>query len=485
MIRIQKLFIEGRWCDSKDIREIRSPFDDSVVSNTHYATPQQMEQALAASARAFRSYRRISRSTRSRLLTQMRLGIEARRDEFVRLLVEEAGKPISAAEAEVGRALNTFQIAAEEARRFVGELLPMDIDPVGRDFEETAVVHWVPRGPVLGITPFNFPLNLVAHKVAPALAAGVSILIKPAPQAPGAAVLLAQVFEEAARTASDAKETIDLATFQVVSCSNEVAAQAVADPRMTILTFTGSGPVGWALQRAATGKKVTLELGGNAAVIIHDDADLTRAVSRCVAGGFGYAGQSCISVQRILVHQNIAAEFEKRIVAETGKLKCGDPREKSVTVGPVIDQRAADRLESWIQDAISQGAQCLIGGGRTKNLIQPTILKGMKHKSSIYCEEAFGPVVLLETYDQFSAAIQTVNDSQYGLQAGVFTSDERRIRQAIEELEVGAVLINEVPTYRADQQPYGGMKGSGLGREGVRYTMQEFSETKTVMRFKA
>lgn len=479
-----KLFIGGEWVESRDVREVRSPFNGEVAARVDYASADQMKRAIEASSEAFAHFRKTSRFARSKLLEAMRDGIVRRQPELARAIMLEAGKPIALAEAETIRALTTFTMAAEEVKRFGGEVVPIDVDATGKAYSP-AVSYWVPRGPIFGITPFNFPLNLVAHKVAPALASGNTIVIKPAPQAPGGAVLLAEIFAEAALLVGKSTgEEIPLAALQVLSCGNEVAALAVSDPRLPTLTFTGSGKVGWMLQSKAVGKKVALELGGNAGVIVHQDADLERAARRCVAGGFGYAGQSCISVQRILVQEKVSSAFEKLLVAETAKAVAGDPSKREVTVGPVIDSGAADRVMSWIEEAKKEGARVLAGGTREGNVIQPTILGGAKPSTKIVCEEAFGPVVLVDAYASIEEAISKINDSRYGLQAGIFSESEKVIRLAIDELEVGGVMVNEVPTYRADQMPYGGVKESGIGREGLRYAMEEYSEKKTVVHWR-
>ncbi|MBI5624218.1 MAG: aldehyde dehydrogenase family protein [Elusimicrobia bacterium] len=478
--RRHRLWLDGAWRESLDVREIRSPYTGRRAALVDEASAEQMARAVAAAAEAFPKTRALSRHVRSRLLQAMARGIEARRAEFVELMVAEAGKPATLADAEVSRAVTTFTGAAEEAKRFGGEVVPLDADPAGRAFEP-AVSFWVPRGPVLAITPFNFPLNLVAHKVAPALAVGAPVLVKPAPQAPGPAAVLAQVFAEAAEETADKREAWPLAALQVVSCSNDAAGAAVADRRMATLSFTGSAAVGWMLQGRAVGKKVCLELGGNAAVVVHSDAELERAAARCAAGAFGYAGQVCISVQRIFVQRSVSARFSKLLLAETAKLGVGDPADRSVSVGPLIDAGAADRVMSWIEEAKRKGAKVLAGGARKGNLISPTVLSKVRPESPAACEEVFGPVAVLDEYDDFEEALARVNSSRYGLQAGVFTDSVRLSRQAAMGLEVGAVLLNEIPTYRADPMPYGGVKDSGLGREGVRYAMEEYCERRTVL----
>jgi glyceraldehyde-3-phosphate dehydrogenase (NADP+) len=475
-----RLWIDGKWLESPESREIKSPFNGEVLARADYATREQMGAALAAAETAFGSFKRVSRFARSKLLELMRDGLRERQSELVRLIATEAGKPVTIAEIEFARALATFTIAAEEAKRFGGEVIPIDTDGGGRAYAP-AVSYWVPRGPVLGITPFNFPLNLVAHKVAPALAVGAPILIKPAPQAPGPAAVLAEIFEKAARQASDARETIPLAGLQVLSCDNEIAGLAVTDPRITVVSFTGSGKVGWMLQAKAIGKRVLLELGGNAGVIVHSDADLARAAARCAAGGYGYAGQSCISVQRIFVQKDVAPRFEQLLVTESEKTPYGDPMKKETVVGPVIDKAAGDRIMSWIDEAKRGGARVLTGGKKDGNVIAPTVITGAGPEMKVSNEEIFGPLVTIQTYDKFSDAIAAVNHSRYGLQAGIFTDSVKLAREAVENLDVGGVIINEVPTYRADQMPYGGVKESGLGREGLRYAMEEMSERRVVV----
>lgn len=477
-----KLWLSGRWQEAKTAVHLRSPFSNLPIAQIDQASPEQWEQALASSKEAFALFRKTSRYLRSALLREMARLVSERRADFVEVIARESGKPVQLAEIEVTRAIATLTIASEETKSFGGEVIPLDTNATDRAFGP-AISYWVPRGPVLGITPFNFPLNLVAHKVAPALAAGASIIIKPAPQAPGGAVLLAEVFEKAAKTVSDNRETVPLAAFQVLSAANEVAAVAITDSRITTVSFTGSTKVGWMIQKMAVGKRVLLELGGNAAVIVHKDADLVRAATRCAAGGFGYAGQSCISVQRIFVHQDVRSRFEELLVAETAKVISGDPTKKDVLNGPMIDDAATTRVMKWLDEAKQDGAQQLAGGTREGNVLAPTVLTGVKPTHKVASEEVFAPIVVVSGYDKFSDAIDAVNHSKYGLQAGVFTDSAKLIQQAIEDLEVGGVIINEIPTYRADQMPYGGVKESGLGREGLRYAMEEYSERRTVVQW--
>lgn len=442
-----------------------------------------MERSIAASRNAQAAFRRTSRHLRSRLLAVMAQKIGERRNAFVMSIIDEAGKPHRLADIEVTRAINTFTTGAEEAKRYGGEWIPVDIEASGRAYDP-AQSFFVPRGPVLAITPFNFPLNLVAHKVVPALAVGAPIIVKSAPQTPGPARLLAEVFESAAKEISDSRESIPLAALQTLTASNEVTARSVKDPRIAVLTFTGSATVGWTLQAAARGKRVALELGGNAAVIVHSDADLARAAARVAFGAFAYAGQICISVQNVWVDEKVEQAFRSLLVAEIGKLGVGDPRDEAVLVGPLIDGRAADRVASWIDEAQKAGAEMILGGRREGNLIAPTVLGRPSESLSVVREEVFGPVLNLFNYRELGNAIAAVNRSRYGLQVGVFTDSIRVSRQVIDDVDAGGILINEVPTYRADHLPYGGVKDSGLGREGVRYAMEEYSERKTVISYR-
>ncbi len=478
-----KLWINGQWIDSAITREIRSPYSGQKVAETCYANAENMKNALQAAFDSRQAYKKTSRYLRSCLLSVMAREIEARRTEFVTSLINEAGKPKTISNAEINRAILTFTLAAEEAKRFGGEIIPIDTDGVGRAYLP-AQSFWTPRGVILAITPFNFPLNLAAHKVAPALAVGAPIILKPPPQAPGGAILLAEIFEKAVKEVSDQVEKIPTAAFQVISADNDVAALAVKDPRVSVLSFTGSDRVGWMLQGQAIGKKVVLELGGNAGVIIHEDADFARAAARCAFGGFAYAGQTCISVQRIYVHEKVFQKFQIALLDEVAKIKIGDPNDAEVTVGPLIDEKAANRVMSWVDEAVKDGAKVLAGGTRKNNVIAPTVVSNVGEKQKLICEEVFGPVVALQPYKEFEEALALVNSSRFGLQAGVFTDSEKLIQKSLETLEVGGILINEVPTYRADAMPYGGVKDSGLGREGLRYAMEDYCERRTLIKWR-
>lgn len=414
--------------------------------------------------------RTLSGYARSTLLQKAAQLLQARQEEFARTMTAESGKPVTDARREVGRAIQTFSIAAEEAKRIGGEVVPLDWSPGMETY--WGVTRRFPIGPILGITPFNFPLNLVVHKVAPALAAGNAILIKPAPQTPLTSLLLGDVLVQAG---------VPPGGLNVLPCDNRVAERLVVDPRFKLLSFTGSAPVGWMLKAKCGKKKVVLELGGNAAVIIEPDADLEYAVQRCVTGGFTYAGQTCISVQRIFVHESVADAFTENLVARVQALSTGDPGEEATVVGPLIDTGAAQRIEGWIGDAVAQGARLLTGGSRVGPVVRPTVLSHVTATMKVSCEEVFGPLVTITRYRDFETALRAVNQSEYGLQAGIFTNNIGRIFQAFEELEVGGVLANEIPTFRADHMPYGGIKDSGIGREGLRYAIEDMTEPKLLV----
>lgn len=464
------VLVAGRWIRTGDAVEVRSPYDESPVAVVHRAGPNELEAAMAAATRAFETTRRMPSWKRAEILERISVGIAARREEFARTIALEAGKPIRTARVEVDRAIFTFKVAAEEAKRIYGEIVSLDWVPgtEGR----IGYVRRVPIGPILGITPFNFPLNLVVHKVAPALAAGNPILIRPSTKTPISALKLGEVVLEAGWPPEG---------FAVIPCTTQDAELLVRDDRIRMLTFTGSPAVGWGLKARAGRKRVTLELGGNAGVIIHRDADLDYAAERVTWGGFTYAGQSCISVQRVYIHEEIYEAFVDRLLQRVSALRVGDPLEETTDVGPVIDREAAERIEAWVQEAVAGGAKVLIGGRRTGNLWEPTILTSIREDMKVSCQEVFGPLIGLYRYADPIEAIRAVDRSDYGLQAGIFTSDLRLIEAAFEHIEVGGLIVNDVPTFRVDHMPYGGVKLSGFGREGVRYAIQEMTELKLMV----
>lgn len=460
-------YLAGTWLKTGAAVEVRSPFDGSLVAVVHRAGKDDVAAAVDAAVAAFKTTRKLPGWKRAEVLEKISATIASRHEEFARTIALEAGKPIKTARAEVSRAVFTFKVAAEESKRIYGEIVPLDWIP-GNEGRE-AQVRRVPLGPVVGISPFNYPLNLVAHKVAPALAAGDSIILRPASQTPVSALKLAEVIAESGWPADG---------FSVLPSSTDDAAQLVEDERIKLLTFTGSPAVGWALKSRAGRKRVTLELGGNAGVIVHRDADVKFAAERVVWGGFSYAGQSCVSVQRVYLHDEIYEDFVGELIPRVKGLQVGDPLEEATDVGPVIDSQAAQRVEAWIEEAERGGAEVLAGGRRKGNLWPPTVLANLQPMMRVCCEEVFAPLVGLYRYDRIETAVAAVDESEFGLQAGLFTNDWSVIRAAFDGIEVGGLMVNDVSTFRVDHMPYGGVKQSGTGREGLRYAIEEMSEMK-------
>ncbi len=446
--------------------EVRSPYDGAVVAVVHRAGPADIERAIAGAVRAFELTRKLPSWRREEILAAISAGIAARRDELARTIAQEAGKPIKAARIEVDRASFTFKIAAEETKRIYGEIVALDWLPGTEN--RTAHVRRVPLGPIAGISPFNFPLNLVAHKIAPALAAGDPIVLRPASQTPLSALKLGEIILEAGWPEEG---------IAIVPSSTDDARPLVEDDRIKLLTFTGSPAVGWSLKPRAGRKRVTLELGGNAAVIVHSDADSSFAAQRVTWGGTVQAGQTCISVQRVYAHESLDG-FADELVRLFGQLKVGDPLDDETDVGPLIDSGNADRVEQWLQEAVDGGAEILTGGGRDGNLVEPTLLTNLREDMRVSCEEVFAPLVGLYAYSDVSDAIARAGNSDFGLQAGLFTNDIRVIDKAFDEIDVGGLMINDVSTFRVDHMPYGGVKSSGMGREGLRYAIEEMTEMK-------
>ncbi|HUR14348.1 MAG TPA: aldehyde dehydrogenase family protein [Mycobacteriales bacterium] len=427
-------------------------------------TPEQVEAAVAAAWSVRRELAASPAHLRASALDHVSRALDGRRVELAALITEETGKPARWADVEVTRAVGTFRFAAEEARRWSGELQRLDTDPAATG--RLALVRRVPRGPVLGITPFNFPLNLVAHKVAPALAVGAPIVVKPAPAAPRTAQLLGGLLAET---------QLPTGAVAVLPVGNNTTQDLVRDPRLPVVSFTGSVPVGWAIRDAVPRKHVVLELGGNAAVVVCEDADLTWAAQRTALFSMYQAGQSCIAVQRVYVHDAVFDGFQARLLAEVAALSLTDD------VGPLVDEEAAVRVVSWVEEAVSAGATVLSGGPREGRLLPPTVLTAVPAGARVLDEEVFGPVVVLQRVASVDEAFAAVNDSIFGLQAGVFTRDVQVAFRAARELEVGGVVIGDVPSYRADQMPYGGVKASGSGREGVRAAMHDLTEERVLV----
>ncbi|HET7744596.1 MAG TPA: aldehyde dehydrogenase family protein [Gaiellaceae bacterium] len=461
------IVLGGKQLETGETYEVRSPYDASPVALVHRAGPEEVEHAIAGAVESFETTRRLPSWRREEVLEGISAQIRARGDELAHTIALEAGKPLKTARVEVDRAAFTFSVAAEESKRIYGEVVPLDWLPGNEG--RLAQVRRVALGPVSGITPFNFPLNLVAHKVAPALAAGNPIVLRPASQTPVTALALGRIALEAGWPAD---------AIAVLPCSTDTARPLVEDDRLKLLTFTGSPAVGWGLKSRAARKRVTLELGGNAAVIVSDDADVSYAAERVAWGGFAYAGQTCISVQRVFVHEKIHDAFAAELVGRVQALVVGDPLDDATDVGPVIDEANADRIEAWLDEACAAGASVLTGGEREGTLWRPTVVADAPEHVRLSCAEVFAPVVGLTRFADVQDAIERAGRSEFGLQAGIFTNDLRVVDDAFERIDVGGLIVNDVPTFRIDHMPYGGVKSSGLGREGLRYAIEDMTELK-------
>ncbi|MFB9569416.1 aldehyde dehydrogenase family protein [Saccharopolyspora hordei] len=459
-------WVAGERVTSEATFEVRHPYDGSLVATACYATDADVERAAAAADAVRREFAATPAHVRVAALDHVTRRLEERAEEVAQLITAENGKPISWARGEVARAVSTFRWGAEEARRFSGELQRLDTDPGGTG--RMALVRRVPRGPVLGISPFNFPINLVAHKVAPALAVGAPIVLKPAPKTPLSALVLGELLAET---------ELPTGSWSVLTTSNDKAAELVTDPRLPVVSFTGSGPVGWGIRDAAPRKHVTLELGGNAAVVVDPTwTDLDFAADRIATFAMYQAGQSCISVQRVYAHRDVYDDLAARVVKAVEAQVTGDPKDPATKVGPMIDEAAAARLEEWVGEAVEAGAEVLTGGTRDGATFAPTVLADVPEDAKVSCEEVFGPLLVLAPVGSVDEAFEKVNASRYGLHAGVFTRDLQLAFRAAAELEVGGVIIGDVPSYRADQMPYGGVKESGVGREGVHAAMVDLTQ---------
>jgi acyl-CoA reductase-like NAD-dependent aldehyde dehydrogenase len=459
------------WSDG-DALDVRSPWDQGLVGRVTQATRADARQAVQHAVASMRRTRALPRWKRREILEDVAASLIEQKERFAQLIAAEAGKPIRQARTEVDRSILTFKTASEEATRLGGESIPLDLTEGNEG--RWGLVQRFPVGPVLAITPFNFPLNLVAHKVAPALASGCPLILKPAPQTPFTALALGEVILKAGWPEE---------ALSVLPLSNaDTAWLAEKEDRIKLISFTGSAKVGWDLKAHSNRKKVLLELGGNSALIVHNDwPDLEDAAERTAAAAFSYAGQSCISVQRVYVHRAVFQTFLWKVVDAAKKLVSGDPLDEKTDVGPLIRLSDAERIESWIQEAVAGGAKLLEGGQRTGSMITPAILTGAKPGMKIRDEEVFGPVLLIEPYDDFEDALAEVNHSRYGLQAGLLTRDAGRILTAYRELEVGAIIVGDTPTWRLDPMPYGGVKDSGLGREGLRFAIEEMTEPRMLV----
>jgi acyl-CoA reductase-like NAD-dependent aldehyde dehydrogenase len=459
------IYLAGEFVEAGSRLEVRNPANDELVATTFQAGPQELEHATVAAADAFAETRRLASYQRRDALAHVAACIDRDAEELSELLTRESGKPIRDARGEVSRGALTFRTAAEEALRITGEWLPLDWNAANRG--RSGIVRRYPIGPVAGISPFNFPLNLAAHKVAPAIAAGCSIVLKPPSKDPLVMLRVAQYIAET---------DLPKGAVSVLPMDRPTGDRMVGDDRFKLLSFTGSPSVGWKMKADAGRKKVVLELGGNAGAIVDETADLDWAVNRLVFGAFAYAGQVCISVQRIYVVRAIYDEFERRFVEKVRSVRSGDPLDPATDLGPMVDDKAVRRTHEWVREALDGGARALAGGEPDGRYYPPTVLVDVPRDARVCGEEVFAPVVNLFAVDSFADAVREINASRFGLQCGVFTSSLERTLLAHDELEVGGVIVNDVPTWRIDPMPYGGVKESGLGREGLRWSIEDMTE---------
>jgi acyl-CoA reductase-like NAD-dependent aldehyde dehydrogenase len=449
---------------------IRSPYDGAVAGEVAVGGARDVDDAIAAATSAFAHTRYMPAHAKAAVLTTAARAIEARADELAVLMTKESGKPIRYSRGEVARAVVTFTLGAEEAKRLGGEVLPIDLEP--RAEGRLCLTQRVPRGPIAAISPFNFPLNLIAHKVSPAIAVGASTVLKPPPQCPLTGHVLGDILAEAG---------LPDGALNVVHCPPDAAQRMVEDDRLKVLSFTGSDVVGWKLKRLAGRKQVALELGGNAPCVLDETADVERALPSILAGAWAHAGQVCIKVQRVLVHCSRFDDVLERFVAASKDVACGDPMDEATVVGPMIQRVHVERVQAWIREATDGGARLHCGGEADGNVLSPAVLTNVTEAMRVCKDEVFGPVTVLEPFATFDEALARCNAGRFGLQAGIFTREIARALQAFRELDYGGVIVNDVPTFRVDNFPYGGVKDSGFGREGVKYAALEFTEPRVLV----
>lgn len=470
MSREYPIYLAGEWVKSDQPLEVRNPYNDELIGTTWFASDDQLEQAIRGAVCAFESFKSTPTYERVELLKRLAAKLRERRDDVITMVAQEAGKPVKEATTEVDRGVFTLETAAEEAKRIEGEVIPLDLLPSSRG--RFGIVRRFPIGPVAGISPFNYPLNLALHKIAPAIAAGNTIVLKPPTHDPLTMLLMAQMIDEVG---------VPKGVVSILPMTRDIGDKLVSDERFKLLSFTGSPNVGWDMKRRAGMKPVVLELGGNAGVLIDDDADIDFAVSRIRTGAFSYAGQVCISVQRVFILESVYEQTRDKIVAAARSLKMGDPLDPSTELGPMIDSKAAQRSEQWIQDAVKGGAKVLTGGRADGRFLEPTVIENADPESFVCSREAFAPLVTVFPVKSFKEGLDQLNDTEYGLQAGVFTNKLEAALTAFERVDVGGVMVNDVPTYRIDHMPYGGVKSSGLSREGLRYAIEDMTEPRLLM----
>ncbi len=470
LLKRYPLYVAGEAVNTEPTLDVTDKFSGATATQVSAADGTIVERAIAAAHAAFAQTRRLPGHRRQEILMHIVQRVEERHEALSQVLCIEAGKPIKDARGEVTRLVDTFRIAAEESVRIYGTYQPLDISARAEGCE--AIIRRFPIGPCSFITPFNFPMNLVAHKVAPAIAVGCPFVLKPASATPIGAVMLGEILAETKWPKG---------AFSILPCSSREAEPLITDDRIKKLSFTGSPGVGWWMKGHAGKKKVTLELGGNAPCIVDRDADLDHAADRITIGAFYQSGQSCISVQRVLAHQEIYAPLRNRLVDRARKLKAGNPADEDTFLGPLITEDEARRVEQWVQEAVAAGATLLCGGGRRGSVVEATYLEHVDRQQKVSCQEVFGPVAVLESFSTFKEAVARANASDFGLQAGVFTRNLDHAWYAYNELEYGGVVVNDMPSMRVDSMPYGGIKDSGFGREGVRFAMEDMTELKLLV----
>src|SRR5215204_4566921 len=466
----KKILIGGEWREASESLAVSNPFSGEQIAEVFSVNEAENSEAISMAEAAAKEMRVLARFEIARGLRKIAEGIERRKNQFVETIAREAAKPVKAARGEVERGIATFAWAAGEAERFAGEIVPVDTIATGKG--KTAYTKFVPRGVIYGITPFNFPLNLVGHKVAPALAAGNAIIIKPSQRTPLTALLLGEVFMESGLPES---------ALQIVPMDTKYIDAVYTDERVKMISFTGSAEVGWNIKAKAHKKMVTLELGGNAPVIVDGSADFERSLRQTTVGAFTYAGQVCISVQRVFIHDKIFDRWTEKFIESARKLKKGDPLDEETELSSMIDTQAAEKAQSWVREAAANGARILCGNAREEALLDATVVTNTNPEMRIASEEIFAPVATVEKFSDFEEAVDLANNTKYGLQAGVFTNSLENMQYASDNLEYGGIVINDVPTFRVDNMPYGGTKDSGFGREGVRYAMEEMSEIRLIV----
>ncbi len=465
-----KAYIAGEFRQTGKTVEVRNPYNRELLGLACIGSQNDLEDAINGAEKVFSTLRALPSFKRYNILMQIARELEMRKIHLAEILAGEAAKPIKLAAGEIERAAETFKIAAEESKRLPREYISLDWTPAGQGKE--GLVKYFPLGLVAGISPFNFPMNLAVHKIAPAIAAGCPIVLKPSTSTPLSTLELAKILDETA---------LPKGAVSILPMDRQTGKQLVTDERFKLLSFTGSPEVGWKMKAQSGKKKVVLELGGNAGVIVSDSCDLNHALNRCISGGFAYAGQVCIHTQRIFVQESIFESFTGRFADMASKLKQGDPLDPETDITSMIDEQNAQRVEEWVNDAVNSGARILTGGKRNNSFYEPTVITGTNAGMKVCALEVFGPVVVVEPYRNFEQAVREVNNSRYGLQAGVFTNLIHEMNHAFEHLEVGGVIINDVPTFRVDHMPYGGVKDSGIGREGVKYAIMDMMEPRIMV----